>query len=95
VIVYLVGLGFNNETYSFVMFLLRYVKDSNLLLCAVIIRFIIPFISLLYRPNEIDLSLLCSVANQFERQICNKKASSVDTEKLRWSFAAATNRRGR
>jgi len=83
------------ETYNFAMFSLHYVKDSNLLFCTVIIRFLISFISLLCRPNKIDLSLLCTMANQFECQICNKKTSSVDTEKLRRYFAAATSRLGR
>lgn len=83
------------ETYNFAMFSVHYVKESNLLFCTVIIRFVISFVSLEYLPNKIDLSLLCTVANQFERQICNKKASSVDTEKLRRCFAPATNRLGR
>ena len=84
-----------HETYNFAMFSLRYVKDTNLLFCSVIIRFVISFVSLLYRPNKIDLSLLCTMANQFERQSCNKKTSSVDTEKLRRCFAPATSRHGR
>jgi hypothetical protein len=33
--------------------------------------------------------------NQFERQIYKKKASSVDTEKLRRCFAPTTSRLGR
>ena len=83
------------ETYNFAMFSLHYVKDSNLLFCTVIIRFVISFISLLCRPNKIDLSLLCTMANQFERQIYNKKTSSVDTEKVMRCFAPATSRLGR
>lgn len=83
------------ETYNFAIFSLHYVKGSNLLLWTVIIRFVISFISLLWRPNKIDLSLLCTMVNQFERQIYNKKSSSVDTEKLRRCFAPATSRLGR
>jgi hypothetical protein len=83
------------ETYNFAVFSLHYVKDSNLLFCAVIIRFVISFIFLLCRPNKIDLSLLCTVANQFERQICNRKTSSVDTEKLRRLFCSGHGRLGR
>ena len=80
------------ETYNFAMFSLQ---DSNLLFCTVIMHFIISFTSLLCRPNEIDLSLLCTMANQFERQIYNKKTSSVNTEKPRRCFAVATSRLGR
>ena len=83
------------ETYNFAMSSLHYVKDSNLLFCTVIIRFVISSVSVLCRPNIIDLSLLCTMANQFERQICNKKTSSVDTEKLRRRFGLATGRLGR
>jgi hypothetical protein len=82
------------ETYNLAMFSLHYVKDCNSFFYTVIIRFVISFISLLYRPNKIDLSLLCTMANQFERQMCNKKTSSADTEKLR-RFAPAASRKGR